>query len=252
MRSLYDDRFFDWVDSGARRSAQAMLPEILGLLPIRSVVDVGCGRGTWLEIWRNLGVDDVMGIDGSHVSKERLAIPPERFIEVDLTSAWTGPTRRFDLAQSLEVGEHLPAASAQQLVDGLCALSDVVLFSAATPGQGGEWHINEQEPTYWAGLFAQRGFSMYDCIGPLIAKKTAIEPWYRYNAFLYANDSGTLRLPASARSTLVAPETAPARRGDLAWRLRRMALRPLMPSTVTKLSRAKYLATTKLRGMRST
>ena len=57
------------------------------------------------------------------------------------------------LAESITLAEHLPAEVGPRLVERLCSLSDVVLFSAAQPGQGGEDHINERDPSYWAALF---------------------------------------------------------------------------------------------------
>jgi hypothetical protein len=61
--------------------------------------------------------------------------------------------RRFDLVQSLEVGEHLPLSAAETLVDSLTTASDRVLFSAAVKGQGGEFHVNEQPLAFWQELF---------------------------------------------------------------------------------------------------
>ena len=52
--------------------------------------------------------------------------------------------RKFDLVQSLEVGEHLPKSAADTFVETLVKHGDVVLFSAASVGQGGHDHINEQ------------------------------------------------------------------------------------------------------------
>ena len=64
------------------------------------------------------------------------------------------------MAVSLEVGEHLPKRSAGRLVDLLTTLSPVVVFSAATPGQGATGHVNEQPHAYWITRFAARGFVM--------------------------------------------------------------------------------------------
>jgi hypothetical protein len=56
-----------------------------------------------------------------------------------------GPTarKRFDLAISLEVAEHLPEGSAGALVSTLIEAAPVVVFSAAIKGQSGTNHINE-------------------------------------------------------------------------------------------------------------
>ena len=216
------------------------------LLPVTSVADVGCGRGTWLAVWRDRGVTDVLGIDGAHVNQARLAIPRENFQVANLTNSWS-IGRRFDLAQSLEVGEHLLAKSASTFVEAICALSDVVLFSAAVPGQGGEMHVNEQAPPYWARLFHDRGFAMYDCLRAKLVHDIDIEPWYRYNSFIYANKAGSQRLSHEALRCLIPNGQAPPNVSPMPWRLRKMLVKPLPVPVVTRISRWKYRATTYLR-----
>jgi hypothetical protein len=64
-----------------------------------------------------------------------------------------------DVVISVEVAEHLPEASADRYVDFLCAASARwVILTAATPGQGGIDHVNEQPNEYWIAKLAARGF----------------------------------------------------------------------------------------------
>jgi SAM-dependent methyltransferase len=172
---------------GARRSASEILPILFGLLPVRSVVDVGSGVGTWLSVAQQLGVEDVLGVDGSYVSRDLLQIPVNRFYPHDLTRPLTLP-RRFDVALSLEVGEHLPSTAAQVYVASLTSLAPVVLFSAAIPFQPGDHHINCQWPDYWANLFREHGFHPVDCIRRRVWSNPNVEYWYRQNTVLFAND----------------------------------------------------------------
>jgi len=92
---------------------------------------------------------------------------------------------RFDLAMSLEVAEHLPPASAPVLVDSLVSHAPVVMFSAAIPFQGGEHHVNEQWPEYWASLFHERGFWVVDCLRREIWSHPAVNWWYAQNLLLF-------------------------------------------------------------------
>jgi hypothetical protein len=74
--------------------------------------------------------------------------------------------RRFALAMSLEVAEHLPPSAAETLVSSISRHSDIGLFSG--PGQGGNVHLNEQRPDYWIRRFAVHEFQCFDRIRPLI------------------------------------------------------------------------------------
>jgi hypothetical protein len=242
----YDDKFFDWVDSGAVRSAREMLPIVMRQMEVESVVDVGCGRGAWLSIWKSLGVADFVGLDGSYVDTKHLHVLAEQFVAVDLVGRWQ-LNRKFDLAQCLEVGEHLPIDAAPGLVRSLCQLADVVLFSAAVPGQGGEMHINEQEPTWWAKLFASQGYRMFDSIRSHTRANRFIEPWYRHNVFLYANETGMKRMTVDAIAHMIPDGQSPADFSDVSWKLRRLILRRLPVTIVTRLSKLRYHAQTALR-----
>ncbi|MBZ5629632.1 MAG: class I SAM-dependent methyltransferase [Acidobacteriia bacterium] len=198
---LYNERFYAAKNEGSYRSAMVVLPIVLSLVKPHSVVDVGCGTGTWLRAAEELGVDNYRGYDGSQSSQ--LCIPRERFAVADLTRPLQ-PSRRFDLALCCEVGEHLPADSAQTLIASLAAFSDVVLYSAAIPGQGGTHHVNEQWPAYWQALFRAQGYSAYDCIRAGIWNDDRVEFWYRQNTVLYVADSAASRfaLPAKTEEVL--------------------------------------------------
>ena len=247
---LYDDKFFDWVDSGARRSATQILPIVKGVMNPNSIIDIGCGRGTWLSVWRELGLNDITGLDGDYVPRERLAIPRENFIAHDLTKAFA-PHRRYDLAQCLEVAEHLPASESSGVVSLLCSLSDIVLFSAAQPGQGGENHLNEQTPEFWASLFSELDYDRFDFLRPLIFRNKTIEPWYRYNTFVFANREGQARLSKEVCAKAVPSYVKAADLSTLPWKIRRAFLRNLPVDMVTTLSRANYIVRTFLRRTRT-
>ncbi|WP_230957983.1 class I SAM-dependent methyltransferase [Burkholderia diffusa] len=159
-----------------------------------SILDVGCGAGAWLSVHRELGVQDVTGIDGDYVDRSVLLFDHARFVPADISKHFD-LERSFDLVQCLEVGEHVPKASSEILVDNLVRHGKHVLFSAAVPGQGGENHINEQGYGFWRDLFARRGYLLFDFVRPLIAADTRIEPWYRYNLLFFVAAEEAERLP---------------------------------------------------------
>jgi SAM-dependent methyltransferase len=181
---FYTKAFFEEHRTGARQSAEIVVPLVLELVPARSVVDVGCGDGTWLAVFQKLGVPEILGIDGEYVDREFLQIPQESFQTRDLAKPFvTG--RTFDLAMSLEVAEHLPADCAAMFVECLTRLAPIVLFSAAIPFQGGTSHINEQWQDKWAALFKKQEYFPVDCIRKRVWENAAVEWWYAQNTLLF-------------------------------------------------------------------
>jgi SAM-dependent methyltransferase len=234
----YDQPFFDYVNFGATRSAGVVLPLLYDVLPVRSVLDVGCGAGAWLAAWRQLGVDDVVGLDGNYVERSRLLIPPECFRPTDLVGPFDCG-RRFDLAQSVEVAEHLPDSSADGFVAALVRHADAVLFSAAVPGQGGDHHVNEQPYGYWRQRFARHGYTAIDYLRPLLFRSTEVEPWYCYNLFLYVRGDTLPALPEALRASVVPDDKPLPDVSPMTCRMRRALVRQLPVPAATAIAKLK-------------
>jgi SAM-dependent methyltransferase len=189
----YSDEFYAKFIAGSLRSARAVLPEVFTIVAPRSIADVGCGLGAWLHVARELGITRVTGFDGSHVNRAALLIDPEDFVACELESerlpySVCDGRERFGLTLCLEVAEHLPAESAGFLVKALTRLSDVVLFSAAIPFQGGVNHVNEQWPEYWALLFEAHRYICCDCLRERFWTDPAVEWWYAQNILLFVHE----------------------------------------------------------------
>ncbi|MEP6815541.1 MAG: hypothetical protein ABI873_08335 [Marmoricola sp.] len=134
----------------------------------------------------------------SWVDAAQLRIRRENFQVADLTRPVRLP-KRFELAVSLEVAEHLPESAAADFVESLVLASDLVLFSAGVPSQGGCNHLNEQWPEFWIDLFRKHGYSAHDCLRKKIWTNPSVSPWYAQNVFLFARDS---RIDARLASAL--------------------------------------------------
>jgi SAM-dependent methyltransferase len=152
-----------WTYAGFHRAAleagPTMVAGILELLPgIRSAVDLGCGTGVYVRELLARGVDaQGFEYDGKarRIAREELGLEIAPF---DLRE-FAGPGRRFDLAMSLEVAEHLPPELGDRLVAQCCSSAPRVVFSAAHPGQPGQGHINLQPREYWIERFRELGFA---------------------------------------------------------------------------------------------
>ena len=186
----YSPAFFDTQATGSLASARIVLAALFEAVPVASVVDVGCGVGPWLRAALELGAAHVLGLDGAYVDPGRLMIDAANFRTSDLARDNLTETipghAKFDLVVSVEVAEHLPPWRAPSFVAELCALGDLILFSAAVPGQGGIEHVNEQWPDYWARLFDAVGCTCFDALRPLQWNEPDCEWWYVQNALLFA------------------------------------------------------------------
>jgi len=236
--TTYDAAFFEYVNSGAIGSAEQLLPLLVDNIEINSVLDIGCGQGAWLTVWKRLGIDDLTGVDGDYVDREALLVGHDRFISHDLTKDFD-LNRRYDLVQSLEVAEHLPEDCAARFVSSLVRHSGLVLFSAAAKGQGGDNHVNEQDYDYWRALFFKHGYIAVDYLRPLILHDARIEPWYRYNTFLYASPERFQILPISIQKCRVDEGDALVDLSPLLYKFRKAIVGLLPVSTMSRMAKLK-------------
>jgi len=168
-------------------SAKEVVPLIIDFVQPKSVIDFGCGVGTWLKVFIDHGIADVFGIDGGDIDPDMLHIPLANFKSCNLLDQDI-VKRKFDLAISLEVAEHLPEEKAKSFIASLTNLSNVIAFSAAIPLQGGTEHINEQWQEYWENIFKENGFISIDCLRPIIWDNRNVVFCYRQNMFIYVKE----------------------------------------------------------------
>ena len=117
------------------------------------VVDMGCGPGHFVEAMREQGIE-ATGYD----IEVRKASDYVKYI--DLTGeglpSWVKANVPTDasLVLCLEVLEHIRPAQTAKAVRNLVNLTDdLIIFSAAQPGQGGIGHINCRSRDHWKSLF---------------------------------------------------------------------------------------------------
>jgi len=184
--------------------ARAALELLFNGQPPQRLLDVGCGRGTWLRAALDLGAVSVYGIDGSAIHDADLLFPAERFRRHDLSQPFD-LGEHFDVALCLEVVEHLNRDDGAAMIRSLVKHANLIFFSAAAPGQIGQHHVNCQWPAYWQRIFNEFGFVCDDWPRRMMWNVGAIEPWYRQNMFaaVYAPEAAGTE---EALQSLIHPE----------------------------------------------
>lgn len=187
-KKYYTDFFYNNMHDGNTKTAKAMMPSIINYIKPKSVVDVGCGRGIFLKAVKDVNPNiQILGIDGDYIDRSKLLIKEDEFLPYDLSEK-LNLERKFDLAISLEVAEHINEEKANVFVDNLVRLSDKVVFSAAIPMQGGTHHVNEQWMSYWKKKFEERGYRSSYYFRNLFWENEEILPLRRQNIMFYVKN----------------------------------------------------------------
>lgn len=152
----YDAEYFlRDIDGPATESAPTMADTIMRDFAPKSVIDIGCGTGALLAQLKNEGCK-VTGLEYAAAARD---LCTKRSVDVrafDIIHDNYATSHSYDVVISMEVAEHLPEHVADRYVDLLVQLGKNIVFAAATPGQGGTDHVNEQPHEYWIKKFEHR------------------------------------------------------------------------------------------------
>jgi len=157
---IYDNKFFQNTIKLEAESASDFVDIILKYYSPKSVVDIGCGAGIYLNEFNKKGIKNLLGIDGAPSAREEFLLDKDKIIIFDLAQKYNFK-EKYDLGLCLEVAEHLEEKDADNLVETISSASDDIIFTAAVPGQGPRsiGHINEQPHGYWIKKFENAGFN---------------------------------------------------------------------------------------------
>lgn len=199
QKYTYTDDFYESVNQRASESARMVFEILNQYIRVDSIIDAGCGSGAWIRTALEEGLDKAYGLDlESSISliekntdfKELLNSGRMELIERDFVSDPVSQFPKADIAVCLEVLEHLPAAIAKSLVARLTEASSYIIFSAAQPGQGGTYHINEQELRYWVDEFAKYDFEPFDPFREILSQSNFVPRFYSLNMLLMVSKEG--------------------------------------------------------------
>ena len=176
------------VEDEAKSSSTHIVESICAKWNPKRVVDVGCGSGALLQCFagRDIVVQGLEYSDaGCQMTRERgVSVEPFDVRFDDANPAWAA----FDVVCCTEVAEHIPEQFAGKLVDTLTRLGRNIVFTAATPGQGGTDHVNEQPHSYWIEKFADHQYEFCEELTKRWAadwRKNNVAQWYWTNLLVF-------------------------------------------------------------------
>lgn len=188
----YDDAFYKKHERW--KSDYEAIAGVLGeYLVFSTVLDVGCGNGYIIEELYSRG-RVVRGIEGSPAALKAIAPTIREMVTLhDLKKPIC--LGHFDLVICTEVAEHLRPENADTVVETICIHNPrYIFFTAATPGQNGRFHRNEQPHSYWAERFALRKYLYSEDVSFKIRGRLAVAlrhaKWIARNTMIFARDPG--------------------------------------------------------------
>jgi hypothetical protein len=187
LTNIYKGRFFNKRNRLYWR-AEPVCKAINTALEPKSVMDVGCAIGDYVHYWKNFIGITAYGIEGSKNAEEYFMTDGiyirdlREPLQLDL---------RVDLVTCFEVAEHIEPEYSHQFRLNLTQLSDQILMSAASPGQGGHYHVNCRPAEYWKDNFSDLGYDYNE--EPITLIRALWEPWrkkkemssYYHNLFYF-------------------------------------------------------------------
>lgn len=161
----YTVEYFEMINENEAEQARRLADWIVKRFAPKSVIDFGCATGLYIEpftrlYYKNEGIQ-IKGIELSDNAQDPRVVRAPGYIEKFDLSLDFFPAFKYNVGLCVEVLEHIPEEFADTIVHNIARNSETCIVSAARPGQGGEYHHNEQLPEYWIKKFEGSG-KMYD------------------------------------------------------------------------------------------
>jgi SAM-dependent methyltransferase len=154
----YDDQYYrrhrDEYHEWEKRLATDFFTRYL----VRSVVDFGCGVGSFLDAGFKMGLESVRGYE---INLEKASPYIPAYLKPHITSEDVTkplPAGSFDCSWSVEVGEHIEPSGTIQFIKNLVnSTTRLLLLTCAPPGQPGTNHINLRPKEEWIFRVSELG-----------------------------------------------------------------------------------------------
>lgn len=157
----YSNRYYRRHFVQYRAWENAIGENIVKTLSPSSIIDLGCGVGSYLEGVLKAGCNDMLGIEISFEKAKAYFVDEiKSYIQYGDITTNLNLNRTFDCVMSFEVAEHIEPESTYAFINNLTQLSDkYIIFTAAPPGQKGTGHINTRNMDFWIKEISSNRFS---------------------------------------------------------------------------------------------
>jgi len=172
---------YDQIADEEAAPAERIAKWISSALPPGTVLDIGCGPGTYVDALHTFGIQARgVDIDNRVLGKEHLKYQSL----FDLTADDTA-----DIVVCLEVAEHIEESQADLVAAQVAGcVKKTLIWSAAQPGQGGIGHINCQSKQYWEQKLTAQGLTRNIELETRMLEFVVQGPhmgWFRNNVMLF-------------------------------------------------------------------
>lgn len=192
MINKYNKKFYNSVGFRSIKTAELVCEILLTYFgKFESIKDIGCGNGTWLKKFAETNIFKVgYGFDLPSAVGQNFAVNSANlnFVEIDFEKESYNRLPKTDLSIFVEVAEHLKSATAKKVIENICETSNIIVFSAAIPGQGGFNHINENPINYWVELIESNNFAVFDTFRQELNAVGDLPSYYRNNIVLAVSE----------------------------------------------------------------
>lgn len=137
-----------------------------------TMIDYGSGDGWWSHTFKQAGADHCYAVELDPIALDHTPADVY-FKQHDLREPLNDLTGVFDLVMCLEVAEHIPKNQAHNALLSTLARStgNILVFSAAQPGQPGTGHVNLQPLSYWIEAIEKWSYIQFSPERTAAAKK---------------------------------------------------------------------------------
>jgi trans-aconitate methyltransferase len=187
-RLIYNEMVYERFANAARIAFPPFAEILRKEFPsVTTAVDLGCGTGHLVAAMRSRGV----AIEGyEYAERPRQIARDELRITIHPFDLASPPALApSDMVICIEVAEHVPPDLGDNLVQLLGTTAPLVVFTAATPGQTGLGHINEQPHSYWIVRFEDMGFEhdveTSNRIAEACKRSVPGSPWIAQNIMIF-------------------------------------------------------------------